>query len=60
MTDEADKAAKLESARRFCDLMEEEEDISLAQSVAACRELAQLWVSCLIFVITFKRSKFST
>ena len=35
------KAAKLESARRFCDLMEEEEDISLAQSVAACRELAQ-------------------
>ena len=27
-----DKSAKLESARRFCDLMEEEEDISLAQS----------------------------
>jgi len=34
------KAARLESARRFCDMMEEEEDISIAQSVAACRELA--------------------
>ena len=34
------KVARLESARRFCDMMEEEEDISLAQSVAACRELA--------------------
>ena len=53
MTDEADKAAKLESARRFCDLMEEEEDISLAQSVAACRELAQLWVFLFNFCYYF-------
>ena len=29
----------LEAARRFCDLMEEDEDISLAQSMAACKEL---------------------
>ena len=57
MTDEADKAAKLESARRFCDLMEEEEDISLAQSVAACRELAQLRVFLMKFAITFNRAK---
>ena len=57
MTDEADKAAKLESARRFCDLMEEEEDISLAQSVAACRELAQLRVLLIKFAITFNPAK---
>ena len=29
----------LEAARRFCDMMEEDEDISLAQSMAACKEL---------------------
>ena len=36
----SEKSTRLESARRFCDMMEEEEDISLAQSVAVCRELA--------------------
>ena len=30
-TDDVGKEQKLESARRFCDLMEEEEDISIAQ-----------------------------
>ena len=35
---DSEKDQKLESARRFCDMMEEEEDISIAQSVAACRQ----------------------
>ena len=34
------KDEKIEIARRFIDLMEEDEDFSKAQAMAACKELA--------------------